>query len=73
MFTSCCPGWIDYIEKNYSDYLHKLSTCKSPQNMLGATIKTYFAKKYGWDPKKLVTVSIMPCTAKKIEKDRVEM
>eukprot|EP00825_Cyclidium_porcatum_P027798 TRINITY_DN29_c0_g2_i21.p1 TRINITY_DN29_c0_g2~~TRINITY_DN29_c0_g2_i21.p1 ORF type:complete len:896 (-),score=189.11 TRINITY_DN29_c0_g2_i21:400-3087(-) len=73
MFTSCCPGWVDFTEKNYPEYLNKLSSCKSPQLMMGASIKSYFCKKYGWDRKNVVTISIMPCTAKKLEKDRSEM
>ncbi len=73
MFTSCSPGWIKYIEQFYPEYLPNLSTCKSPQMMLGAIIKSYFAKREGIDPKKIFSVSIMPCTAKKFEAARPEM
>jgi len=73
MFTSCSPGWINYIEYNYPDLLSHLSTCKSPQQMFGPLIKTYYADKKGIDPKDIVSVSIMPCTAKKFEADRPEM
>ena len=73
MFTSCCPGWVLYCEKNYPELLPNLSTCKSPQQMMGQVIKTYYAKKSGIDPKDIVSVSIMPCTAKKYEKIRKEM
>ena len=70
MITSCSPGWIKYIEHYYPDYLTHLSSCKSPQQMFGAVCKTYFAEKMGLDPKNIVVVSIMPCTAKKFEKTR---
>ena len=70
MFTSCCPGWINYIEHNYPDLLPHLSSCKSPQNMFGAMIKHVFAKQQGIDPQDVYVVSIMPCTAKKGEKLR---
>lgn len=70
MFTSCCPGWITYMEKNFPDLLDHLSTCKSPQNMFGALIKHVFSKKEGIDPKDIFVVSVMPCTAKKGEKTR---
>ncbi|OGI04253.1 MAG: hypothetical protein A2Y25_09270 [Candidatus Melainabacteria bacterium GWF2_37_15] len=73
MFTSCSPGWINYIEHYYPDLLPNLSTCKSPQQMFGALIKTYYAQKKGVDPKNIVSVSVMPCTAKKFEADRPEM
>lgn len=73
MFTSCSPGWIKYIEHYYSDLLPNLSTCKSPQQMFGALAKTWYAEKMGVDPKNMVTVSVMPCTAKKFEADRPEM
>jgi len=73
MFTSCSPGWINYIEHNYPDLLPNLSTCKSPQQMFGALIKTYYAEKQGIDPDNIVSVSVMPCTAKKYEADRPEM
>lgn len=70
MFTSCCPGWVNYAEKNYPELLDNLSTCKSPQQMFGALVKTVFAKREGIDPKDIFVVSIMPCTAKKGEKQR---
>ncbi len=70
MFTSCCPGWVDYAEKNYGDLLPHLSTAKSPQQMMGPIIKTYWAEKAGIDPSKIFSVSIMPCTAKKYEARR---
>ncbi len=67
MITSCSPGWIKYCEHYYPDMLDNLSSCKSPQQMMGAVIKTYYADKMGIDPKDIFVVSIMPCTAKKIE------
>jgi len=73
MITSCSPGWIKFIEHFYPNLLAHLSTCKSPHQMLGALAKTYYAKKAGIDPAKMVTVSIMPCTAKKFECNRPEM
>ena len=73
MITSCSPGWIKFIEHFYPNLLPHLSTCKSPHQMLGALAKTYYAKKVGIDPAKMVTVSIMPCTAKKFECNRPEM
>jgi iron-only hydrogenase group A len=73
MITSCSPGWIKFIEHNFHGLLPNVSTCKSPQQMFGALAKTYLAAKEGVDPSKVVTVSIMPCTAKKFEKDRPEM
>lgn len=73
MFTSCSPGWIKYIEHTYPEYLDNLSTCKSPQQMFGALAKTYYAQKVQKDPSKIVSISIMPCTAKKYEADRPEM
>lgn len=73
LITSCCPGWINFIEKQYPDLLNYPSTCKSPQAMQGAMIKTYFAKKNGFDPKDIITVSIMPCTAKKDEINRAQL
>jgi NADP-reducing hydrogenase subunit HndD len=73
MFTSCSPGWIKFIEHKYPEFLPNLSTCKSPQQMFGALAKTYYAKKRNIDPSKVVSVSIMPCTAKKFEADRPEM
>lgn len=73
MFTSCSPGWIKFIEHKYPEFLHNLSTCKSPQQMFGALAKTFFAQKMKLDPSGIVSVSIMPCTAKKYEADRPEM
>lgn len=73
MMTSCSPGWIKFQEHLYPDLLDNLSTCKSPQQMFGALAKTYYAKKKGIDPKNMVSVSIMPCTAKKFECGRPEM
>ena len=73
MMTSCSPGWIKFVEEFYPDFMPNLSSCKSPQQMMGAIIKTYFAEKEGLDPKKIVSVSIMPCTAKKFECARPEM
>ena len=73
MMTSCSPGWIKYIEQFYPDFIGNLSTCKSPQQMLGAIIKSYFAEKEGIDPEKIFSVSVMPCTAKKFEAARPEM
>ena len=73
MFTSCSPGWIKFIEHKFPHMLPNLSTCKSPQQMFGALAKTYYAQKRGIDPAKIVSVSIMPCTAKKYEADRPEM
>ena len=70
MFTSCCPGWIDYCEKKFHDMLPHLSTCKSPQAMQGAMTKTYFAEKNGLKPKQIFNVSVMPCTAKLWESQR---
>lgn len=67
MFTSCCPGWVRFLKSQYPDMVDQLSTAKSPQQMFGAVTKSYFAKKIGVDPKDLVCVSIMPCTAKKAE------
>lgn len=73
MLTSCSPGWIKYVEQFYPDFIPNLSTCKSPQQMLGAVIKTYFAERSGVDPRQIFSVSIMPCTAKKFEAARPEM
>lgn len=70
MITSCSPGWIKYCEHCYPDMLDHLSTCKSPQQMSGAIIKTWYAEKMGIDPKDIVVVGIMPCTAKKFETKR---
>ncbi len=73
MLTSCSPGWIKYMEQFYPELLPNLSTCKSPQQMMGAVIKSYFAEREGVDPSKIFSVSIMPCTAKKFEAGRPEM
>lgn len=73
MFTSCCPGWVNYIERNYPDYLDNLSSCKSPQQIFGALAKSYYAKEIGVPKEDVVVVSIMPCTAKKGEAYRPEM
>jgi len=73
MTTSCSPGWIKFIEHTFPEYLPNVSTCKSPQQMFGALAKTYYAQKRNLDPNKIVSVSIMPCTAKKYEADRPEM
>ncbi len=73
MFTSCSPGWIQYAEYYWPQYLENLSTCKSPQQMFGALAKTYYASKANVDPKDMVVVSVMPCTAKKFECAREEM
>ncbi len=73
MATSCSPGWIKYIEHMYPEHLKHLSTCKSPQQMFGALVKTYYAKARNLEPDKIVSVSIMPCTAKKFEAFRPEM
>lgn len=67
MITSCSPGWVKYCEHYYPDQLSHLSSCKSPQQMFGAVTKTYYAEKMGLDPKDIVCVSVMPCTAKKFE------
>lgn len=73
MLTSCCPGWINFFEHEFTDLLDVPSTCKSPQQMFGAIAKTYYAKKMNIDPKNLVVVSVMPCLAKKYEAAREEM
>lgn len=73
MITSCCPSWIKFIEMNYPDLLQHLSSCKSPHQMLGSLLKTYFAKKENIDPSKIYVVSIMPCVAKKYERQRPEL
>ena len=70
MITSCSPGWIKYCEHYFPDFVDNLSTCKSPQQMFGAIVKTYYAEKMGWDPKDIVMVSAIPCTAKKFEVGR---
>jgi len=73
MMTSCSPGWIKFVEEFYPEFIDNLSTCKSPQQMMGAIIKSYFAEKEGIDPANIFSVSIMPCTAKKFEASRPEM
>ncbi len=70
MITSCSPGWIKYCEHYFPEFVDNLSTCKSPQQMFGAIVKTYYAEKMGWDPKDIVMVSAIPCTAKKFEVGR---
>lgn len=72
-YTSCSPGWINFMEMYYPECLENLSTCKSPQQMFGALAKSYYAKKIGKKPEDIVVVSIMPCTAKKYEAQRPEM
>ena len=70
MITSCSPGWIKYCEHYFPDMIDNLSSCKSPQQMFGAMVKTYYAQKMGWDPKDIYMVSAIPCTAKKFEVGR---
>ncbi len=72
MISSCCPGWINTMEKFHPDVMDNVSTCKSPMSMMSNVIKTYFAKKNNMDPAKLFVVSVMPCTAKKCEATRPE-
>jgi len=72
-FTSCSPGWVKYLEHFYPEYIPNLSSAKSPQQMFGALIKTFYAEKKGIDPKDIVTVAVMPCSAKKFECNRPEM
>lgn len=73
LMTSCCPGWVKFVEHNFPDMIPNLSTCKSPSEMEGALIKSYFAEKIGVDPKNIVVVSIMPCVGKKFEGEREEL
>ncbi|MDD4145814.1 MAG: NADH-dependent [FeFe] hydrogenase, group A6 [Clostridia bacterium] len=73
LITSCSPGWVKFCEHNYPEFLENLSTAKSPQQMFGALAKTYYAQKIGVDPAKIFSVSIMPCTAKKFERQRPEL
>ena len=73
MITSCSPGWIKFCETYYPEFIPNLSSCKSPHEMEGAVIKSYYAEKAGIDPKKIVVVSVMPCTAKKFECKRPEL
>ncbi|MGA2546199.1 MAG: NADH-dependent [FeFe] hydrogenase, group A6 [Rectinemataceae bacterium] len=70
LITTCCPAWVDYLEKYYGEMIPNFSTAKSPQQMMGAMIKTYYSQKAGLDPAKVYSVSIMPCTAKKYENGR---
>lgn len=73
MITSCSPGWVKYIEMNYPELLPHLSSCKSPHQMFGALLKTYYAEKEGINPENIYVVSVMPCIAKKFERQRNEM
>ena len=73
MITSCSPGWVKFIEMNYPELLPHLSSCKSPHQMFGAVLKTYYAQREGIDPAKMYVVSVMPCIAKKFERQRPEM
>lgn len=73
MITSCSPGWIKFCEHNFPDFIDNLSSCKSPHEMFGAVIKSYYAKKNDIDPKSIYVVSVMPCVAKKFEAGRPEM
>ena len=73
MITSCSPGWVKFCETYYPDMIPNLSSCKSPQGMFGALTKTYYAEKMGMDPRNIVSVSVMPCTAKKFEVGRDDM
>lgn len=73
LITSCSPGWIKFCEHNFPEFLENLSTCKSPHQMFGAVLKSYYAEKMGIDPAKIFVVSVMPCTAKKFEANRPEL
>ena len=73
MLTSCSPGWIRFVEQFFPEFIPNLSTCKSPQQMMGAVVKTFFAEREGLAPERMVSVSVMPCTAKKFEATRGEM
>ena len=73
LITSCSPGWIKFCEHNFPDFIDNLSSCKSPHQMFGAILKTYYAQKHNIDPSKMVVVSVMPCVAKKFESSREEM
>jgi len=73
MITSCSPGWIKFCEHNFPEMIDNLSSCKSPHEMYGAVIKSYYAEKMGIDPKDIFVVSVMPCTAKKFEAQREEL
>ena len=72
LITSCSPGWVKYCEHYYPEFIPNLSSCKSPQGMFGSVAKTYYAEKMGIDPEKIFVVSVMPCTAKKFEAERVD-
>jgi NADH-quinone oxidoreductase subunit G len=72
LITTCCPSWVDYLEKFFSDLIPHFSSAKSPHQMVGTMVKTYWAEKMGIDPKQIFLVSVMPCTAKKYEIDRME-
>lgn len=73
MFTSCCPGWVRFVESYYPEFIPNLSTCKSPQAMFGSLLKSYYCKKNNIDPKNLFVVSVIPCTGKKFEVTREEL
>jgi len=73
MFTSCCPGWVKFVEHYYPEFIPNLSTCKSPQAMFGAVLKGYYCEKNGIDPKDVFVVSVIPCTAKKFEATRPQL
>jgi len=73
MMTSCCPGWVKFAEEFYPGFIPNLSSCKSPQQMMGAVVKTYWSEKSGVKPENIYSVSVMPCTAKKFEAQRDEM
>jgi len=73
LMTSCSPGWIKFVEQFYPEFIGNLSTCKSPQQMMGSIIKSYYAEKAGIKPEQIFSVSIMPCTAKKFEAERPEL
>jgi NADH-quinone oxidoreductase subunit G/NADP-reducing hydrogenase subunit HndD len=73
LFTSCCPAWVYSVEQNWPDLIPNLSTCKSPQQMLGAVARIWAAEKEGLDPARVFSVAVMPCTAKKFEAERPDM
>ena len=73
MMTSCCPGWVKFVEHQYPEFIPNLSTCKSPQAMFGAILKSYYAEKNNIDPKDIFVVSVIPCTAKKFEVGREQV
>ncbi|MBI3118285.1 MAG: (2Fe-2S)-binding protein, partial [Candidatus Hydrogenedentes bacterium] len=73
LLTSCCPGWVKFVEQSHADFLPNVSSCRSPQQMLGSIVKTYFAEREGIAPRDIFSVSIMPCTAKKFEAARPEL